>query len=108
MHTFTISSEARQHLGFLVWLSDDETDAGQASSGYFALKALADTEAQQQCPAHWRVLVELAAFPVLYWQQQGERIRLADPDGTPIGWLQQQFLQLYGQRFLIDSLDGHA
>lgn len=105
MHYFTISSEDNQHLGFLVMMADDE-HSSSPDCGCFAIKAQADADAQQHYTAQWRILSQLATAPALYWQRTGDEVRLSDAEGSPIGRLQQQYLKLNGQPFVLHELTG--
>ena len=102
MHYFTVNSEDSRHLGFLVLMANDEATP---QSGCCAVKAQAEVADQQHCPAQWRVLTELAEA-TLFWQRHGEELYLLDPQGCRIGRLQQQYLKLNGQHFVLTDLTG--
>lgn len=105
MYYFSVNSEDNRHLGFLVlMMADEHQDHGD--HGFLALKAQAEPADQQACAEQWRVLTRWAKVPQLAWRQQGEAVVICDADGSDIGRLQQQFLRLGGQHFVLNDLTG--
>ena len=97
MHYFNIETKNGQHVGFLVMLADDETEA-QPQSGRFAVKVsdgvsggmLTQFE-QTDIPQYWRVVKD--------------RVELFFDD-TPVGTVRGEMLTISGQTFVLGDMVG--
>lgn len=103
MYYFSINDEQGVHLGFLVWMVDD--DKHHPLSGSFAIKAQAP-QPLTNFPDSFHVLNQIQSEIGLSWQQQGDVFALYLQNKTQIGYLKQQYLTLYEHIFVLNDLTG--
>lgn len=104
MYYFGISDQLRQHLGFMVLIDEQDSAASTCEQGYFAIKIANDVPYSDS--QTYQTLLQLSIRPMLLWQKQGDYLQLSDEDGVMIGKLQQQFLQLHHQHYILEDLTG--
>lgn len=98
MHYFSLHlPESEQHIGFFLLHAEDEN---QPNQGQFALKLNDDF--------HPKIALQglIRSDEALFWQAQKDRVLLHDAHGNAIGHLQNQFVQLCGERFILNDLTG--
>ncbi|WP_239423419.1 HLGFF motif protein [Snodgrassella communis] len=103
---FSINSPDNHHLGFLVLMDKDDSTYTNGGSGYYAVKAQADEADIQACSVQWHILQQLSQHDSLSWYRQSDYVQLCDAENNIIGRLQQQYLSLCGQHFLLNDLTG--
>ncbi|MGE9658680.1 hypothetical protein BGI05_05555 [Snodgrassella alvi] len=106
MFYFSINSPDNCHLGFLVLMDEDNSAYTDGATGYYAVKAQADETDQQACPVQWQILQQLSVQDSLRWFRKADYVQLCDAENNIIGRLQQQYLILCGQHFILNDLTG--
>lgn len=102
MHYFSIHTQAGEHLGFLIMLADDESEA-QPQSGRFAVKLQSENEPRDKAAAG--VLQALQdAEEALYWRVEKERVELFAAE--PVGTIRNEYLIVSGQTLVLTDLTG--
>lgn len=101
MHYFSLHlAETEEHIGFFLLQSDNEA----SEQGQFAIKL------NDAFSAHLEMNQELITLSetdqALFWEKNKDQIILFNQDGLSIGVLQQQFLRIHQQSFIINDLTG--
>lgn len=94
MRQFSVSNEAGKHIGFMVFMSEEE----EAQYGVAMLRLLSDT--QEVMLARW-------ANQTLRWVFEGQMIVLHDEDDDVVGRVQAQYLSLAGKVWQLTDLEGN-
>lgn len=96
MHTFSLHTPDDKHIGFLV-MQPENPNAPQ-HKGTFAIRVIV---------AQFPQLNQWEQYDgELHWITRGHVVELLTDDGEPIGSIQQQYLTLGGQQFILNDLTG--
>lgn len=98
MNYFSVSNPDGEHLGFLVMMSDDDSETPQ--SGEFALKLQ-----YAGLDEHILCLVEQDERP-LFWFVERDKVILMNSDDEILGNIHQEWLTIYGHHFVLNDLVG--
>ncbi|MDO4694218.1 MAG: hypothetical protein Q4A62_06275 [Eikenella sp.] len=104
MQQFTLSTPEGIHLGFIVFLPDEEYGE-PPQSGVCMLRLQAADASPAGLPAGNRL--QAWAEQALLWRVEGDTLTIYDPTGHPIADLRQQYLRWGGQWFVLSDLNGN-
>lgn len=101
MQQFTLSTPEGRHLGFIVFLPDNEHET-PPQSGVCMLRLQAAEAA----------LPEAAPLPAwadqtLFWRTEGEALAIYDAGNQAVADLRQQYLRWSGRLFVLSDLSGN-
>lgn len=104
MQQFTLNTPEGIHLGFIVFLPDNEYEE-PPQSGACMLRLQAADASSAELPAgnplsSW-------AEQSLLWYIEGDSLTIHDQNGGQIAELRQQYLRLGGQLFVLSDLNGN-
>ncbi|MDF7675897.1 hypothetical protein PT286_04005 [Neisseriaceae bacterium ESL0693] len=88
----------------MVLMNEEDSDKSNSEKGYFAIK-MADDAISSDSAAH-QTLQKLSNQPMLFWYKQGDYLQLTNETGEIIGKLQQQFLHIDHQHYILEDLTG--
>lgn len=103
MHYFSIHTLNGEHLGFLIMLADDESQA-QPQSGRFAVK-LQSEQAPQDAESVRILSVLEQSQRLLFWRVEKERVSLFEGD-QPAGSIRNEYLTVAGKQWVLNDLTG--
>lgn len=103
MNYFSIHTYSGEHLGFLIMLADDESQA-QPQSGMLAFKLQSETPPEDQAAAALLTRLEQSPQP-LVWRIEKDRVEVFQAQEN-IGTIRQEYLNLGGKIFVLNDLTG--
>lgn len=104
MHYFSIHTQTGGHLGFLIMLADDESQA-RPQSGRFAVKLQSEQPPDDEAAAAALRVLQEHAEP-LFWRVEKDRIGLFGHGTGGIGTIRNEYLTLRGVTLLLNDLTG--
>lgn len=104
MQQFTLNTPEGIHLGFIVFLPDDEYEE-PPQSGVCMLRLQAADASSAELPTGNPL--QAWAEQTLLWRVEGDTLTIHDSTGHPVADLRQQYLRLAGRLFVLSDLNGN-